>query len=198
MGQFGRATSRRQRLERHECRRAHSEPARRSTPWKNGLSTCLRRPAQLRELRSSHAASPFYLAARVSRRSQARLSERALRHVTRKANRSIDQVRAAGDMLRQRTMRAARRTRQTGKPFAGEYAGQVTDLHPTAQACAVGTPAWPGRIPSSRRRVFPRRRAVRRAACFPLPITTTAERENSGRRHETVVPRAFARPGLIS
>ena len=31
-------------------------------------------------------------------------------------------------MLRQRTMRAARRTRQTGKHFAGEKAGQVTDL----------------------------------------------------------------------
>ena len=30
---------------------------------------------------------------------------------------------------------------------------------------------WPGRSPSSRRRVFPRRRAVRRAACLPLPIT---------------------------
>ena len=34
------------RLERHECRRAHSEPTRRSTPWKNGLATWLRRPAQ--------------------------------------------------------------------------------------------------------------------------------------------------------
>ena len=53
-------------------RRAHSDPALRfppqragalgtpgSTPWKNGLSTTLRRPAQLRELRGSHAPSPF-------------------------------------------------------------------------------------------------------------------------------------------
>ena len=30
--------------------------------------------------------------------------------------------------MRQRTMRAARRTRQTGKPFVGETAGQVADL----------------------------------------------------------------------
>ena len=32
------------------------------------------------------------------------------------------------DMLRQRTLRAARRARQTGKHFAGENAGQVMDL----------------------------------------------------------------------
>jgi hypothetical protein len=31
-----------------------------STPWKNGLSTTLQRAAQLRELRGSHASSPFY------------------------------------------------------------------------------------------------------------------------------------------
>jgi len=31
-----------------------------STPWKNGLFTTLRRPAQLRELRGSHAPTPFY------------------------------------------------------------------------------------------------------------------------------------------
>ena len=63
---------------------------------------------------------------------------------------------AAGHMLRQRTLRAARHTRQTGKHFAGETAGQVTDL--------AGSP------PSSRRSVFPRRRAVRRAVCVPLTI----------------------------
>jgi hypothetical protein len=60
-------------------RRAHSDPARRSTPWKNGLSTWFRRPAQLRELRGGHVPNPFYPASRVSRRSQARLSERPLR-----------------------------------------------------------------------------------------------------------------------
>ena len=31
-------------------------------------------------------------------------------------------------MLRQRTLRAARRTRQTGKRFAGVNSGQITDL----------------------------------------------------------------------
>ena len=115
--------------QRRACRRAHSEPARRSTPWKNGLSTWLRRPAQLCELRGSHVATPFYPAARVSRRSQARLSERALRHVSAEPPlRTRSTYGAVGDMLRQRTMRAARRTRQTGKHFGGVKAGQVTDL----------------------------------------------------------------------
>jgi hypothetical protein len=36
--------------------------------------------------------------------------------------------RAGGNVLRQRTLRAARRTRQMGKHFEGETAGQVTDL----------------------------------------------------------------------
>ena len=58
-------------------------------------------------------------------------------------------------MLRQRTMRAARRTRQTGKPFAGENAGLVTD-----QA---------GSRPLIPEKGFPA--PVRRAACLPLPIT---------------------------
>ena len=139
-------------------RRAPSEPARRSTPWKNGLSTWVRRPAQLRELRGRHAASPFYPAVRVSRRSQARLSERALRHMSVEPDvHTRSAYGAVGDMLRQRTMRAARRTRQTGKHVAGEKAGQVTDLHPTAQACAVGTPDLAGSLP-----LIPE-------TCFPAP-----------------------------
>src|SRR5688572_2444505 len=44
-----------------------------SPPWKNGLSTTSRRPAQLRELRGRHVPSPFYPAPRVSRRSQSLL-----------------------------------------------------------------------------------------------------------------------------
>ena len=32
-----------------------------SPPWKNGLCAGPQRPAQLRELRGSHATSPFYL-----------------------------------------------------------------------------------------------------------------------------------------
>jgi hypothetical protein len=74
--------------------RARSEPALRFPPQrasvrvggpgvrrrgKTGSSHGVRRPAQLRELRGLHASSPFYPAARVSRRSQSRLSERALR-----------------------------------------------------------------------------------------------------------------------
>jgi hypothetical protein len=54
--------------ERILTRRSDSHPnaqagwgPRGSTPWKNGLSTTLRRPAQLRELRGRHAPRPFDL-----------------------------------------------------------------------------------------------------------------------------------------
>ena len=52
-------------------------------------------------------------------------------------------------------LRAARRRRQTGKHFAGETAGQVTDLHPTAQACAAGTPDLAGSRPLGPEKCFP-------------------------------------------
>ena len=118
------------RLERRACRRAHSEPARRSTPWKNGLFTWLRRPAQLRELRGRHAPSPFYPATRVSRRSQARLSERARRHVSaepallQSANSYGQRETCCGSEPCERRVARARRE----KHVVGENAGQVTDL----------------------------------------------------------------------
>src|SRR4029453_18149530 len=58
------------------------------------------------------------------------------------------------NMLRQRTLRAARLGRQSGKRLGGPSPGQVTDLT--------------GAVPTCPERRFPARRAVRRAACFRL------------------------------
>jgi hypothetical protein len=72
---------------------------------------------------------------------------------------AVDRLRSLGDgrHAAAANLRAARRERQPGKHFAGESAGQVTDL-------AGSRPL------SARRSVFPRRRAVRRAACLPSPL----------------------------
>ena len=135
VGQFGRNVPS-TRLERRACRRAPSEPARGSTP----------------PLRVCHGAH--------RRASQ----NGALRHMTAEPTSPFNQlVRAAGDMLRQRTLRAARRTRQTGNRERRAESGAG---HGPAPA-----------VPITRSRGFPRRRAVRRATCLPLPITKGTKTE---------------------
>jgi len=69
---------------------------------------------------------------------------------------------AVGHMLRQRTMRAARRRRQTGNRARRAESGAG---HGPAPATT-----------SSRSRGFPRRRAVRRAACVPPRPASVATR----------------------
>ena len=84
--------------------------------------------SSLRELRGGHVPSPFYPAARVSRRSQARLSERALRREKKECTAHRSGLSGGGRHAAAANLRAARHKRQTGKHFAGETAGQVTDL----------------------------------------------------------------------
>jgi hypothetical protein len=79
---------------------------------------------------------------------------------------------AVGDMRRQRTCERRDTTRQTGKHFVGENAGQVTDLHPTAQACAAGTPDLTGS-----RHLSPEK-------CFPAPSSGSPSRMSPAADHD--------------
>ena len=88
-------------------------------------------PRSSASLRAGHVSSPFFFY-RVSRRSQSRLSQNGPASMA-----------AAGDMLRQRTLRAARRTRQTGNRESRAESGAGHGRHAAAT--------------SSRSRGFPRR-----------------------------------------
>jgi len=57
---------------------------------------------------------------------------------------------------------------------------------------------WLGRIPSSRRSVFPRRRAVRRAARFPRPVCRVSRRLERPRRAEYPLATDLPTPNPIS
>jgi hypothetical protein len=61
----------------------------------------------------------------------------------------------AENRLRQRTLRAARLTRQTGKRVAGVTAGQVTDLPPHRAGVRGGDPGLAGSLQPDPERRFP-------------------------------------------
>jgi hypothetical protein len=163
---------------RRACRRAHSDPARRSTPWKNWLSTWLRRPAQLRELRGRHAPSPFYPAARGSRRSQARLSERALRHVSaesafpaRQLVRGSGRHAAAANLASGASRATDGKTLRSGECRQGHGPGRVAGAHPHTR---LSHPAFP----------FELRYQPRRACCQPESGCCAGPRDSSSWRRD--------------